>query len=195
MSLDMQCNNVEMLTILNGYKPGWAAASRFGNSNICPGSTWLFSLGPFLEMFLSDSLFLGGGITGRGGSSGMSGSSLRLIPNTSKGSGDPKPNFIRIINFVCFQRFCSFSKRMCTFSCTRIPHTHAKKRMHSFSEYSRSFSWRMHCFTWRMRQFYVKLVLFVMFKKFLPKITILIKIVVYLCVVFQGWLLFPLCHV
>ena len=44
-------------------------------------------------------------------------------------------------------------------------------------------------------QFYVKLLLFVMFKKFLPKITILIKIVVYLCVVFQGWLLFPLCHV
>ena len=84
-------------------------------------------LGPFfLEMFLSDSLFLGGGITGRGGSSGMSGSSLRLIPNTSKGSGDPKPNFIRIINFVCFQRFCSFSKRMHTFSCTRIPHTYAK---------------------------------------------------------------------
>ena len=80
----------------------------------------------FLEMFLSDSLFLGGGITGRGGSSGMSGSSLRLIPNTSKGSGDPKPNLIRIINFVCFQRFCSFSKWMRTFSCTRIPHTHAK---------------------------------------------------------------------
>ena len=44
-------------------------------------------------------------------------------------------------------------------------------------------------------QFYVKLVLFVMFKKSLPKITILIKIVVYLCAVFQGWLLFPLCHV
>ena len=44
-------------------------------------------------------------------------------------------------------------------------------------------------------QFYVKLVLFVMFRKFLPKITILIKIVVYLCVVFQGWLLFPLSHV
>ena len=81
----------------------------------------------FLEMFLSDSLFLGGGITRRGGSSGMSGSSLRLIPNTSKGSGDPKPNFIRIINFVCFQRFCSFSKRMRTFSFTRIPHTYAKK--------------------------------------------------------------------
>ena len=80
----------------------------------------------FLEMFLSDSLFLGGGITGRGGSSGMSGSSLRLIPNTSKGSGDPKPNFIRIINFVCFQRFCSFSKWMRTFSCTRIPNTHTK---------------------------------------------------------------------
>ena len=80
----------------------------------------------FLEMFLSDSLFLGGGIAGRGGSSGMSGSSLRLIPNTSKGSGDPKPNFIRIINFVCFQRLCSFSKWMRTFSCTCIPHTHAK---------------------------------------------------------------------
>ena len=80
----------------------------------------------FLEMFLSDSLFLGGGITGRGGSSGMSGSSLRLIPNTSKGSGDPKPNLIRIINFVCFQRFCSFSKWMRTFLCTDIPHTHAK---------------------------------------------------------------------
>ena len=80
----------------------------------------------FLEMFLSDSLFLGGGITWRGGFSGMSGSSLRLIPNTSKGSGDPKPNFIRIINFVCFQWFCSFSKWMCTFSCTCIPHTHAK---------------------------------------------------------------------
>ena len=80
----------------------------------------------FLEMFLSDSLFLGSGITGRGGSFGMSGSSLRLIPNTSKGSSDPKPNFIRIINFVCFQRFCSFSKQMCTFLCTRIPHTHAK---------------------------------------------------------------------
>ena len=44
-------------------------------------------------------------------------------------------------------------------------------------------------------QFYVKLLLFVMFKKFLPKITFLIKVVVYLCVVFQGWLLFPLCHV
>ena len=44
-------------------------------------------------------------------------------------------------------------------------------------------------------QFYVKLVLFVVFRKFLPKITILIKIVVYLCVVFQGWLLFPLSHV
>ena len=82
----------------------------------------------FLEMFLSDSLFLGGGIIGRGGSSGMSGSSLRLIPNTSKGSGDPKPNLIRIINFVCFQQFCSFSKWMWTFSCTRIPHTHAKNR-------------------------------------------------------------------
>ena len=80
----------------------------------------------FLEMFLSDSLFLGGGITGRGGFSGMSGSSLRLIPNTSKGSGDPKPNFIRIINFVCFQQFYSFSKWMRTFSCTHIPHTHAK---------------------------------------------------------------------
>ena len=128
MSFDMQCNNVEILTILNGYKPGWAAASRFGHSNICPGSTWLFSLGPFLEMFLSDSLFLGGGITGRGGSSGMSRSSLRLIPNTSKGSGDSKPNLIRIINFVCFQRFCSFSKWMHTFSCTCIPHTHAKNR-------------------------------------------------------------------
>ena len=115
-----------ILTTLNGYKPGLAAASRFGYSNICPGSTWLFSLGPFLEMFLSDSLFLGGGITGRGGSSSMSGSSLRLIPNTSKGSGDPKPNLIRIINFVCFQRFCSFSKRMRTFSCTHIPHTHTK---------------------------------------------------------------------
>ena len=49
-----------------------------------------------------------------------------MIPNTSKGSGDPKPNFIRIINFVCFQRFCSFSKWMSTFSCTGIPHTHAK---------------------------------------------------------------------
>ena len=82
----------------------------------------------FLEMFLSDSLFLGGGITGRGGSSSMSGSSLRLIPNTSKGSGDPKPNLIRIINFVCFQQFCSFIKWMCTFLCTRIPHTHAKNR-------------------------------------------------------------------
>ena len=128
MSFDMQCNNVEILTILNGYKPGLAAASRFGHSNICPGSTWLFSLGPFLQMFLSDSLFLGGGITGRGGSSGMSGSSLQLIPNTSKGSGDPKPNLIRIINFVCFQRFCSFSKWMRTFSCTRIPHNHAKNR-------------------------------------------------------------------
>ena len=80
----------------------------------------------FLEMFLSDSLFLEGGITGRGGSSGMSGSSLRLIPNTSKGSGDPKPNLIRIINFVCFQRFCSFSKRMRTFLCTCVPHTHTK---------------------------------------------------------------------
>ena len=82
----------------------------------------------FLEMFLSDNLFLGGGITGRGGSSGMSGSSLQLIPNTSKGSGDPKPNLIRIINFVCFQRFCSFSKWMHPFSCTRIPHTHVKNR-------------------------------------------------------------------
>ena len=80
----------------------------------------------FLEMFLSDSLFLGGGITGIGGSSGMSGSSLRLIPNTSKGSGDPKPNLIRIINFVCFQWFCSFSKQMLTLLCTCIPHTHAK---------------------------------------------------------------------
>ena len=80
----------------------------------------------FLEMFLSDSLFLGGGITGRGGSSGMSGSSLQLIPNTSKGSGDPKPNLIRFINFVCFQRFCSFSKWMRTFLCTHIPHTHTK---------------------------------------------------------------------
>ena len=128
MSFDMQCKNVQILTILNGYKPGWAAASRFGYSNICPGSTWLFSLGPFLEMFLSDSLFLGGGITGRGGSSGMSGSSLRLIPNTSKGSGDPKPNLIRIINFLCFQWFCSFSKQMRTFSCTYIPHTHTKNR-------------------------------------------------------------------
>ena len=80
----------------------------------------------FLEMSLSDSLFLGGGITGRGGSSGMCGSSLPLIPNTSKGSGDPKPNLIRMINFVCFQRFCTFSKWMRTFSCTHIPHTHAK---------------------------------------------------------------------
>ena len=82
----------------------------------------------FLEMFLSDSLFLGGGITGRGGSSSMSESSLQLIPNTLKGSGDPKPNLIRMINFVCFQRFCSFSKWMRTFSCTCIPHTHAKNR-------------------------------------------------------------------
>ena len=128
MSFDMQCKNVEIFTILNGYKPGWAAASRFAYSNICPGSTWLFSLGPFLEMFLSDSLFLGGGITRRGGSSSMFGSSLRLIPNTSKGSGDPKPNLIRNIIFVCFQQFCSFSKRMRTFSYTHIPHTHAKNR-------------------------------------------------------------------
>ena len=51
----------------------------------------------FLEMLLSDSLFLGGGITGRGGSSGRSGSSLRLIPKTSKGSGDPEPNLIKNI--------------------------------------------------------------------------------------------------
>ena len=96
----------------------------------------------FLEMSLSDSLFLGGGITGRDGSSGMSGSSLLLIPNTSKGSGDPKPNLIRIINFVRFQWFCSFSKRMRTFS-----------QMHRFSEYSRSFSWQMRCFMWQMHNF------------------------------------------
>ena len=51
----------------------------------------------FLEMLLSDSLFLGGGITGSGHSSGRSGSSLQLIPNTSKGSGDPEPNLIKII--------------------------------------------------------------------------------------------------
>ena len=37
----------------------------------------------------------GGGITGRGGSSSMSGSSLGLIPKTSKGSGDPEPNLIK----------------------------------------------------------------------------------------------------
>ena len=35
-------------------------------------------------------------------------------------------------------------------------------------------------------QFYVKLLLFVMLKKVLPKITLLIKVVVYLCVVSQG---------
>ena len=45
-----------------------------------------------LEILLSDSLFFGGGITGRGGSSGMSGSSLGLIPKTSKGSEDPELN-------------------------------------------------------------------------------------------------------
>ena len=185
MSFDMQCTNVEILTILNGYKPGWAAASRFGHSNICPGSTWLFSLGPFLEMFLSDSLFLGGGITGRGGSSGMSGSSLRLIPNTSKGSGDPKPNFIRIINFVCFQWFCSFSKRMHTFSCTHIPHTYAKNGCAVFPNIPAVFHGG--CTILRKTFF------FVMFKNFLPKITILIEIVLYMW--FQGWLLFPLCHV
>ena len=148
----------------------------------------------FWEMFLSDSLFLGGGITGRGGSSGMSGSSLQLIPNTSKGSGDPKPNLIRIINFVCFQRFCSFSKWMRTFSCTRIPHTHAKNECAVFPNIPQFFVADA-LFYVADAQFYVKLLLFVMFKKFLPKITFLIKIVVYLCVVFQGWLLFPLCHV
>ena len=36
--------------------------------------------------------FFGGGITGRDGSSSMSGSSLGFIPKTSKGSRDPEPN-------------------------------------------------------------------------------------------------------
>ena len=132
----------------------------------------------FLEMFLSDSLFLGGGITGRGGSLGMSGSSLRFIPNTSKGSGDPKPNFIRIINFVCTPR----------------PHTHTEMDAQFFRIFPQFFVADALFYVADV-QFYVKLVLFVMFRKFLPKITILIKIVVYLCVVFQGWLLFPLSHV
>ena len=44
----MQCKNVEILNILHFYKPGWAAASRFGHSDTCPRGTWLFTLAPFL---------------------------------------------------------------------------------------------------------------------------------------------------
>ena len=73
--------------------------------------------------------FFGVGITGRGGSSSMSGSSLGLIPKTSKGSGDPEPNLMKFdlkITFLVFEWICSFLKWMHTFLSTHIPHTHGK---------------------------------------------------------------------
>ena len=80
----------------------------------------------FLETVLSDSLFLGGGITGRGGSSSMSGSSLRLIPKTSKGSGDPEPNLIENINFLVFSGSAVFQNR-CALFCAHAYHTPMEK--------------------------------------------------------------------
>ena len=77
-------------------------------------------------MLLSNSLFLGGGITGRGGSSGRSGSSLQLIPKTSKGSGDPEPNLIKNIKFLLLSGSAVFQNRCALFR-AHAYHTPMKK--------------------------------------------------------------------
>ena len=77
-------------------------------------------------MLLSDRLFLGGGITGRGGSSSRSGSSLRLIPKTLKGSGDPEPNLIQNIKFLLLSGSAVFQNG-CTLFGAHAYHTPMKK--------------------------------------------------------------------
>ena len=130
MCFDMQCEHVQMFYIFKRYIPGWAAASRFGHSPCCPWCTWLFSLDHSFGDTFKWQPFFGSGITGRGGSSSMSGSSSGLIPKTSKDLeilNQIERNLIKKLLFWSLSISAVFLKQMCTFSCTHIPHTHRKK--------------------------------------------------------------------
>ena len=66
--------------------------------------------------------FLGGLMTGRGSSSGISGSWSGPRPKIPKGSGDPK----QILDLIWFCRYAVFLNGYAVFSVSRIPRTHRK---------------------------------------------------------------------